>query len=258
MGFNYLIEKRNELLNVETASKYFSYLNKLDGLNKRFIQNLSNISFIPLKDSFKQNHYYVKPNQVFIHSKKNLNLLENDLIDYIDYGYEANSFLITCGVLSYPSIENLANLLIDKQEYYFKQIKDENEEIISNKLRIYTNYLKQLSISLNLTEQLNTEPLKTRLKTHPWCLAYQYIQQTNENKQRIFKIVKPSDVYLDDDHQSNIDINPLCAPDEPELIKLYETFGAKWLSENVQRTLIHKGLLFFLFLFLFSSIRKFI
>jgi hypothetical protein len=94
---------------------------------------------------------------------------------------------------------------------------------------------------LNLTKQFHSEPLKTLLRTKPWCLAYQVIQQSDENKQRIFQIAKPSEIYLDDDHQSAIDIKPLCAPDEPELIHLYQTFGSKWLSENVQRTLIHKG-----------------
>jgi hypothetical protein len=119
--------------------------------------------------------------------------------------------------------------------------------LISSKLRIYTNCLKQLSI---LAEQLNIEPLKSRLRTKAWCLAYQFI----ENKQRIFKIVKPSEIYLDDDHQSAIDIKPLCAPDEPELIKLYELFGSKWLSENVQRTLIHRGTSYFIIKSIFSLV----
>jgi len=48
MAFSYLMEKRNQLLNIKTASKYFSYLNKLDGINKHFILNISNIQFIPL------------------------------------------------------------------------------------------------------------------------------------------------------------------------------------------------------------------
>ena len=42
------MEKRNQLLTVETAQKYFSYFNKLDGLNRTFIQRISNIPFIPL------------------------------------------------------------------------------------------------------------------------------------------------------------------------------------------------------------------
>jgi len=46
------MEKRKELLTVETAPKYFSYFNKLDGLNRPFIQRISNIPFIPLPGLF--------------------------------------------------------------------------------------------------------------------------------------------------------------------------------------------------------------
>lgn len=198
---------------------------------------------------FEGTKSYYKPSEVFIRPKINENSLENEeitrgLIDYIDYGGEANSFLLSVGVLSYPSTENLANLLINRQENYFRRRTDEKEDFIQSKLRFYTNCLKQLSVS---SQQLNIEPLKSRLRNKPWCLAYQLIQDKTDQKRRIFQIVKPSDIYLDDDHQSAIDINPLCAPDEPELIKLYEYFGSKWLSENVGRTLIHTGGKIFVF-----------
>ena len=49
MSFNYLIERQNQLLNDQTASTIFSYLNKLEGLNKTFILNISKIQFIPLQ-----------------------------------------------------------------------------------------------------------------------------------------------------------------------------------------------------------------
>ena len=88
---------------------------------------------------------------------------------------------------------------------------------------------------------MNIEPLRSRLITKPWCLAYQIISRSDGNKERTFRIVKPNEVYLDDDHQCSIDLRPLCAPDEPELTKLYEQFGSKWISESVQRTLVHRG-----------------
>ncbi|CAF3220425.1 unnamed protein product [Rotaria sp. Silwood2] len=137
--------------------------------------------------------------------------------------------------------ENLADLLIERQSSYFSQNKDENDDLISAKLRIYTNCLKQLATS-NIAQQLNVEPLRSRLISKPWCLAYQIIELRDENKERIFKIGKPSDIYLDDDHQYAIDLRSLCAPDESELTKLYEFFGSKCLSETVKRTLIHRGL----------------
>ncbi|CAF3497440.1 unnamed protein product [Adineta steineri] len=252
-AFDILMEKRNDLLNIQTAPIYFSYLNKLDGLNRIFIQKLSTISFIPLTE----NNIYVKPSQVFIRSKglttneksspnddKN-NFIEDiairGLIDYIDYGYEANSFLKSIGVVCYPSAENLANLLIERQSNYFALNKQNTDEILSAKLRIYTNCLKQLAVVSNVAREFNSDPLRSRLINKPWCLGYQIIEKENGNKERIFKIGKPNEIYLDDDHQCAIDLRPLCAPEEPELTKLYEQFGSKWISESVKRTLIHRG-----------------
>jgi hypothetical protein len=162
------------------------------------------------------------------------------LIDYIDYGLEANSFLLGIGVLSYPSAENLAHLLIERQGNYFDQVKD---DLIQIKLRVYINCLKQLAAVSNVVRQLNVEPLRTDLINKPWCLGYQTIEKADGSKDRIFKIAKPSEIYLDDDHQCAIDLRPLCAPDEPELTRLYERFGSKWISESVKRTLVHRGYL---------------
>ncbi|CAF1073633.1 unnamed protein product [Rotaria sordida] len=254
MAFDILMERRNQLLTVESAPTYFSYFNKLEGLNRAFIQRISNRAFIPLPGS----NIFVKPSQVFIRSKcsstgeaspdKDINAIDDTathgLIDYLDYGRSANSFLLSIGVLSYPSAENLADLLIERQASYFAQMKDYTNDMISAKLYIYTNCLKQLAAVSNVAQHLNVEPLRSRLINKPWCLAYQIIERSDGNRERVFKIAKPTDIYLDDDHQSAIDLRPLCAPDEPELTKLYELFGSKWLSESVKRTLMHKGKFF--------------
>ena len=242
-AFEILMNKRHQILTVESAPIYFAYLNKLDGLNRAFIQSVTNRSFIPLGNSI-----YLKPSQVFIRSspQENRHIFDDratrGLIDYIDYGPEANSFLFRLGVLSYPSAENLADLLIERQASYFSPTNNDNtDEMIAAKLRIYTNCLKQLAAVPNIAQQFNCEPLRSRLINQPWCLAYQIIDRTDGNKERIFRIARPSEIYLDDDHQSAIDLQPLCAPDEPELTKLYAIFGSKWLSESVQRTLVHQG-----------------
>jgi hypothetical protein len=52
LAFDILMEKRKELLTAETATKYFSYFNKLDGLNRTFIQRISTTPFIPLPGLF--------------------------------------------------------------------------------------------------------------------------------------------------------------------------------------------------------------
>ncbi|CAF4311774.1 unnamed protein product [Rotaria sp. Silwood2] len=246
-AFDILMDKRYQLLTAESAPTYFSYLNKLDGLSKAFIQNVANKSFIPLPGSST----HLKPSQVFIRSKnsfssgispdQNINMIDDvamcGLIDYVDYGPEANSFLFSIGVLSYPSAENLADLLIERQASYFAQTQENTDEMIAAKIRVYTSCLKQLASVSNIAQQFNFEPLRSRLMNKPWCLAYQIIESSDGTRERTFKIARPNDIYLDDDHQSAIDLQPLCAPDEPELTKLYATFGSKWLSEAVKRTL---------------------
>ncbi|CAF3572956.1 unnamed protein product [Rotaria sp. Silwood1] len=62
-AFDILMEKKEEILNVETAPKIFAYMNELDGLSRTLIERVSKLAFIPLKG----NDNLMKPSQVFIH-----------------------------------------------------------------------------------------------------------------------------------------------------------------------------------------------
>ncbi|CAF1418983.1 unnamed protein product, partial [Adineta ricciae] len=164
---------------------------------------------------------------------------KSGLIDYVDYGPEGNSFLLGVGVLHQPSAPVLAELLIDRQADYFANLNPSNPHDLKQKLLAYTSCLRQLAMAVN---DLQSAALVKRLKNEAWCLGYQTVERrSNNEKQRMFKVVAPTEIYLDDDHQCAIDLRPLLPPDEPELTKLYEKFGAQWLSECVKRTLVHKG-----------------
>lgn len=293
-AFDILMEKKDDILTVQTAPKIFAYMNALDGLSRPLIERVSKLAFIPLAG----NENFMKPSQVFIRPDNStaatrlrqidvIILSESDddadeitrnggsrrrrrnikippknkktktvsstplimddtdktgLIDYVDYGSEGNSFLLGIGVLHHPSASVLAELLIDRQSDYFADLNRNNPNDLKQKLLAYTSCLRQLAIAANTTNELQTASLVKRLKNEAWCLGYQTIERrSNNDKQRIFKIVPPNDIYLDDDHQCAIDLRPLLPPDESELTKLYEKFGAMWLSECVKRTLVHRG-----------------
>jgi len=266
VAFKMLMKIKNDLLTVQTASKLFAYLSTLDGFNRNLINSISECAFIPLQGLCIFNYIFniicliylidqntfVKPTEVFIRSNnlfdQNNNTFVNEnntngLIDYIDYGSDANFFLEKVGVRHYPSAEILAKLLLDRQEKYFSDVKDNNNHQLSIKLDVYTNCLKQLASYSTCTNQLNINPLKHRLMNEPWCLGHQIDNgQVNGSKSSISKIVKPSEIYLNDDEQYRNDLQPLCAPEEPDLVRLYEQLGAKWLSESVKRTLSHIGI----------------
>jgi hypothetical protein len=197
----------------------------------------------------------MKPSQVFIRFNSSMAMesqLWNNtqflgvmdtsgLIDYVNYGSEANSFLLGIGVQHHPSPEILAELLIDRQAKYFANSKDTDNDLLPAKLRVYTSCLKQLASFSTWSPQFHVEPLKSRLRNERWCLGYQTIVKSDGRTHNNFKIAKPNEIYLNDDEQCAIDLQPLCAPVEPELTNLYAQFGSKWLSECVKRTLVHKG-----------------
>ncbi|UJR22115.1 hypothetical protein I4U23_025179 [Adineta vaga] len=301
IAFDILMEKKEKILNVQSASKIFAYMNELDGLSRPLIERVAKLAFIPLEGTDE----FMKPSQVFIRPNTTINTAssrlrqmnviillssedddnnDNDeitrangtggrrrrkrnvkttisknkksktasstplvmddtdksgLIDYVDYGSEGNSFLLGVGVLHQPSALVLAELLIDRQADYFANLNRNNPDDLKQKLLAYTSCLRQLAIAAN---ELQSVALLKRLKNEAWCLGYQTVERRSTNeRQRMFKIVAPNEIYLDDDHQCAIDLRPLLPPDESELTKLYEKFGAQWLSECVKRTLVHKG-----------------
>ncbi|CAF4020170.1 unnamed protein product [Rotaria sordida] len=131
-AFDVLMERKNELLTYKWACKIFAYLNKLDGLNQQFKERLRKIAFIPVQETTT----LMKPSEVFIHS-----IIQNQttgstfddintggLIDYVDFGPAANSFLINIGVRDFPSASILAELLIDRQANYFANLTGDNDD----------------------------------------------------------------------------------------------------------------------------------
>ncbi|CAF1261991.1 unnamed protein product [Rotaria magnacalcarata] len=130
-AFDTMMEKKKELLTEQTASKIFAYMNGLDGLNRTFIAKVSQYNFIPLQ-GHANGTILLKSSQVFIRSdvtSSKTTTTETDsidtrgLIDYVDFGVDANTFLFRVGVLSDPTPSALAELLIDRQAAYLKAPK---------------------------------------------------------------------------------------------------------------------------------------
>ncbi|CAF2972551.1 unnamed protein product [Rotaria sp. Silwood2] len=250
-AFDILMERKNELFMLEWAREIFAYLNGLDGLNQQFIKHLSNIAFIPVPGTST----FMKPSEVFIRSNVQKLAIESSqnfetqtldnintsgLIDFVDFGLKGNSFLLSVGVLHDPTSSIVAELLINRQAKYFANFTEDNK-ILKGKIHIYIQYLKQLAVAASCTSELHQEPLQTRLKNEPWCLGFRLIELSENDTQEKPEIVRPMEIYLDDDHQCAVNYKPLCSPDDPALLKLYKTFGAKWLSDCVHRQLVHTG-----------------
>ncbi|CAF0797545.1 unnamed protein product [Adineta ricciae] len=223
------MERKTELLTTTSAGSIFAYLNGLEGLNQTFIKRLSGVAFIPLDGS----PVLLKPTQVFIrqvNSSISPDLNTAGLIDYVDFGLEGNAFLLTIGVLHYPTIPLLAELLLDRQKTYFSSTTDDRISV-AQKVDVYTDCLKRIAVMSIKTPEFIHGPLEKRLKTEAWCLGYQT---------HFYRIVTPTQIYLNDDPQCVLTHQPICSNDV-ELNKLYRQFGAKWLSECITRDLVPTG-----------------
>ncbi|CAF1186151.1 unnamed protein product [Adineta steineri] len=248
-AFDILMKNKDELLTIQSAPKIFAYLNGLDGLNRTFIERISKLAFIPMQGS----NILMKPSQVFVRSNvttsqstvKNSDpeisdIVRIGLIDYVDFGLDANEFLRNIGVCDHPKPSVLAELLIDRQATYFASTRN-NKNDLKNKVKVYIDCLKQLASAAMYSQELQSKSLQERLRTNAWCLAFENTDGEINHNDFKMKIVKPNEVYLDDDHLCAMAFRPLLPPSEPALVKLYEYFGAKWLSDCVKRTMTFTG-----------------
>ena len=164
-------------------------------------------------------------------------MYSNGLIDYVDFGIGGNKFLENIGVNQEPSTIVLAQLLLDRQHIYFNE-NNINHVDRSIKCDIYLTYLKCLAKNVSKLEE---DAIKRRLRSEPWCLGYQYIDNKDGTQYRDFKILKPEEVYLNDHDICAKKFRLFCAPFGEELAELYKQFGSKYLSQCVRKTLITSG-----------------
>jgi hypothetical protein len=112
----------------------------------------------------------MKPSRVFIQQHETPVSKEIDtsgLIDYVDFGPEANSFLLAVGVLHFPSIPVLAELLIERQENYFANLTDKDTVLNQKKLDVYTRCLKRIALASTQTPELRRAPLEKACQRSP-------------------------------------------------------------------------------------------
>ncbi|CAF1416514.1 unnamed protein product, partial [Didymodactylos carnosus] len=185
-AFDIMIKKKDELLTEQSASKIFAYLNGIEGLTAEFIRRVGQYNFIPLQ-GYSNGTILMKPSQVFIRSNATSSETTNSrtdsmdrsgLIDYVDYGVDANTFLSNIGVKSSPTPSVLALLLIDRQNAYFASANND-KELLKIRIHVYIDCLKELADAINDSNQFQWEPVYTQLKTKAWCLGFQTIVHKN-------------------------------------------------------------------------------
>jgi hypothetical protein len=170
------------------------------------------------------------------------------IIDYIDYGLEANLFLSSCHVLSIPTASILATMMLQNCYRFFfnNEENDDNDEIQEitdlSKIDVYLTALKYIALNFSLVEK----PVRTRMENEAWLIAVRRSSGTKKKEastvveRQRFYLAQPNEIYMIDDHSLERLLSPLVIPEEDglnSLYQLYKDLGSEWISQAVKRSL---------------------
>ncbi|KAF2491639.1 hypothetical protein BU16DRAFT_124365 [Lophium mytilinum] len=179
-------------------------------------------------------HHYVSPNSVFLGMDQEY----RDLIEYVQYGPEATTFLLKAGAKHEPSISELARLLAENPPKFLSTMGHEKYLGLLRKLAEQASQLwKDKSLADTLRKSkilLGYKDIKTETKK-------EYADDDNYEDDdvaglREWLLVSGNEVTIIDEVHwySKFRDYLIAAPQEEVLETFYEKFGAKKISDQVK------------------------
>jgi hypothetical protein len=167
-----------------------------------------------------------------------------DILDYVDFGDAANSFLIRCGSKSEPSSIELARLVTDEPARIFATF--DNPERYQTLLTTIAEAWPILKKDKNLVREMKGSSFLLASVEHPITKpkssktegSLEEDDDDDHNSVKSWQLAKSNEIVVVDDP---VDYNifksdVLAAPQEEELEKFYLALGASPISEMIQQS----------------------
>lgn len=215
-----------------TAREVFSYLaSRLSEMHDKYAETLSGASIVPV--AAKSNKYALSraevPQQIF-HIPPRICFLGDgekyaDIFDYVDFGQEANTFLLRVGSKHEPSTTELTKLLVREPARIFSVLGD-------------TRYLELLrNVAASWRSLKKDKTLVRDMKVAKCLLAYREIsanaskgnfEEDEESGIKSWELANASQVVIVDDTitYNLFKSSLLAAPMEEILEEFYHSLGA--------------------------------
>jgi hypothetical protein len=232
------------------ARALFAYfagrLNELNGTN---IPRLSDLKFIPVsKKSEKESKLrYVSPKNCFLGDSDTY----GEIFDYVDFGHEANAFLLKCGSKPEPTKIEIAEILVREPARISSTFRNPER---------YLNLLRNLAQSISVLKK--NKDLFREMRRAPFLLASKEIVavESQSDKKLVARVEEIDDLDEDefqgikewqltsaehaiivDDYQnySLFKTSILAAPQEETLEDFYYSLGTPLLSSLVEEAARH-------------------
>ena len=227
----------------KSARILFSYFSqRLSEINHTNMPRLSEAKFVPVfTDQGEKTSppKYVSPKTCFLGE----NDTYGEIFPFVDFGQEANAFLIKCGSKQEPTKLEIAQILVNEPARISSTFRDPDKYL--NLLRNLADALSALKKDKELFKAMKRAPFLLASKdiasvTSPTSRAEEADDFDDEDTQGIkeWQLTSAADAIIVDDYSSyslfKTDI--LAAPQETTLEEFYYNLGAPLLSTLIQES----------------------
>ncbi|KAK5172603.1 uncharacterized protein LTR77_002723 [Saxophila tyrrhenica] len=226
-------------LDVASAKSLFGYfagrLNEI-GPNGNIAEQLGDAPIVPILQRASGDKKYgvrfIPPKACFIGDGQTY----GDIFDFVDFGAEANTFLLRVGSKHEPSAFEIANMIVRQPARLLQTLGHEK----------YLQILRK--IAENAAQLKKDKTLWSQLKSSPCLLAEKQVLQVPEGDEKVrelddeeltvkeYSLCVASGMVLLDDFATYrlFQANLLVAPQEEVLENLYSALETPWLSKLVE------------------------
>ncbi|KAI0701855.1 hypothetical protein BC835DRAFT_1435271 [Cytidiella melzeri] len=227
--------ERNPPENVQTARQWYGAMaSRIADFSNKELETLSQLLIVPIvDDKGKKTLRLMAPNQCYFKKDAQAQIYSK-LFTFIDFGTQANQFLSACGTKHEPTVEEIAQILLENP-HRFWELADNSTE----------NYLSELR-NIAVNRRLLSSGTITRMKRSPILLGTKRTKRTTkatvqdpEEEERwdsAYDLLQPGKVIIADDtngYQLFGDKIFTC-PQEDLLEDFYGELGSRRLSSLVK------------------------
>ncbi|KAF2168071.1 hypothetical protein M409DRAFT_65608 [Zasmidium cellare ATCC 36951] len=223
--------------NMATAKILFGYfagrLGEI-GPNGNLSERLGNATIVPIfsrkPDTKGSGVRFAAPRTCFLGDSQTY----GDIFDFVDFGHEANTFLLRVGSKHEPNASEIASMLVQQPARLLDSLGSDK----------YLQLLRK--IAENVANLKKDKGLWMKLKSSPCLLAEKLVRANIDNEKREYddeelvikeySLAKASEMVLIDDFVTYrlFQASLLTAPQEEALETLYASLDTPWLSKLVE------------------------
>lgn len=233
----------------EARALFIYFAGRLNELNGSNIPRLSELKFIPVSKKSEKEHKvrHVSPKNCFLGDSDAF----GEIFDYVDFGHEANAFLLKCGSKPEPTKTEIAEILVREPARISSTFRNPER---------YLNLLRSLAESLSILKK--NKDLFREMRRAPFLLASKDIAaaEIQSEKKAVTRVEETDDLDEDDfqgikewqltsaenaiivDDYQNYNLfktSILAAPQEETLEDFYYSLGTPLLSSLVEEAARH-------------------